>query len=173
MTTVEKTHEGLPKAKNNADDRVSRLDELQKIMVYPDWRMKAIVCTMASSCIRLGAWDYLVWEHIVPISRDGKLVTSKILIYAGDPEQYISFLTPEAFYELQKWMDFRKDSEEITGNSWVVRDLWNTRMCSRRRGFAGLADSPVRLKPFGKRLMEDALWSQGIRKRLHHASQSW
>jgi hypothetical protein len=39
---------GLPKAKNYADDRVPRLDELQKIMAYPDWRMKAIVCTMAS-----------------------------------------------------------------------------------------------------------------------------
>ncbi len=46
---------GLPKAKNYADDRVARLDEIQKIISYPDWRVKAIVCTMASSGIRLGA----------------------------------------------------------------------------------------------------------------------
>ncbi|HZD35449.1 MAG TPA: hypothetical protein VE130_09615 [Nitrososphaeraceae archaeon] len=46
-----------------------------------------------------------------------------------------------------------------------MRDLWNTRICSRRRGFSGLADCPVRLKSSGvKRLMEDAFWSQGIKK---------
>lgn len=101
---------GLPKAKNYADDRVARLDEIQKIISYPDWRVKAIVCTMASSGIRLGAWDSLRWEHIVPITKDGKVVAAKIKVYAGDQEQYFSFLTPEAFSELQKWMDFRKHS---------------------------------------------------------------
>ena len=86
-------------------------------MAYPDWRMKAIVCTMASSGIRLGAWDSLLWEHVTPIIRDGKLIAAKILVY-GDQEQYFSFLTPEALLELQKWMDFRKDSgERITGKS--------------------------------------------------------
>jgi hypothetical protein len=29
---------GLPKSKNYADDRVPRLDEIQKIITYPDWR---------------------------------------------------------------------------------------------------------------------------------------
>ena len=54
---------GLPKSRDYADDRVPRLDELQKILAYPDWRMKAIVCMMASSGIRLGAWDYLRWSN--------------------------------------------------------------------------------------------------------------
>jgi integrase len=159
---------GLPKAKNYADDRVPRIDEIQKIIAYPDWRMKAIVCTMASSGIRLGAWDYLSWENITPIIRDGQLVAAKIVVYAGDQEQYFSFLTPEAFSELQNWIDFRKNSgENITGKSCVMRDLWNTRVVSRRRGAVGLVNCPVRLKSSGiKRLMEDALWSQGIRKRL-------
>ena len=159
---------GLPKSKNYADDRIPRLDEIQKILAYPDWRMKAIVCTMASSGIRLGAWDFLLWEHITPITKDGHLVAAKILVYAGDQEQYLSFLTPEAYSALQKWMDFRKDAgEKITGKSWVMRDLWNTRVCSRRRGVVGRANNPVRLKSSGiKRLMEDALWSQGVRKRL-------
>jgi hypothetical protein len=65
-------------------------------------------------------------------------------------------------------MDFRKDSgEQVTGKSWVMRDLWNTRISSRRRGTVGIANRPVRLKSSGlKRLMKDALWSKGIRKRL-------
>jgi hypothetical protein len=73
---------GLPKAKNYADDRVPRLDEIQKIVEYPDWRMKAIVYTMVSSGIRLGAWEYLLWEHITPLYKDGKLVAAKIIVYS-------------------------------------------------------------------------------------------
>lgn len=52
---------------NYADDRVPRLDEIQRIVEYPDWRIKAIVYTMVSSRIRLGAWDYLLSEHITPL----------------------------------------------------------------------------------------------------------
>jgi hypothetical protein len=130
---------GLPRAKNYADDRVPRIDEIQKILEYPDWKMKAIVCTMASSGIRLGAWDFLLWEHITPITRGNNVIAARIVVYAGDQEQYISFLTPEAFSELQKWMDFRKNSGEmITRKSWVMRDLWNSRLCSRGHGAAGL-----------------------------------
>jgi hypothetical protein len=71
---------------------------------------------MASSGIRLGAWD-LLWEHITPITRDGNLV-AKILVYAGDGEQYFLFLTPEAHLEFQKWMEFRKSlGENVTGKS--------------------------------------------------------
>jgi hypothetical protein len=159
---------GLPKGKNYADDRVPRLDELQKIIAYPDWRMKAIVCTMVSSGIRLGAWDFLLWEHITPIYKEGVLVAAKIIVYAGDKEQYFSFLTPEAYLELKNWMEFRRNAgEHVTGNSWAMRDLWNTREYSRRRGRSGHPNDPVQLKSSGiKRLMEDALWSQGIRKRL-------
>ena len=159
---------GLPKAKNYADDRVPTIGEIQKIIGYPDWRIKAIVFTMASSGIRLGAWDLLKWGHIIPMKRDGLLVAAKIIVYADDPEQYFSFISPEAYLELKKWMDFRKDAGEgITKESWVMRDLWNTRLACRRGGNIGVALRPLRLKSSGiKRLMEDALWAQGIRKKL-------
>ncbi len=63
---------GLPKTKRYADDRAPTLEEIQKIAEYPDRRIKAIVYTMASSGIRLGAWDYLRWGHIIPIIRKWK-----------------------------------------------------------------------------------------------------
>lgn len=88
---------GLLKSKNYADDRVPRLDEIRRILSYPDWRMKAIVCTMAASGIRLGAWDTLLWEHIIPIIQNGTVVAAKIIVYAGDEEQYLSFLTQKPF----------------------------------------------------------------------------
>lgn len=46
--------------------------------------MKAIVCAMTSSGIRLGAWDFLLWEHITPITREGKLIAARIIVFAGD-----------------------------------------------------------------------------------------
>jgi hypothetical protein len=44
---------GLPRARRYADDRAPTLEEVQKIVEYPDRRIKAIVCTMVSSGIRL------------------------------------------------------------------------------------------------------------------------
>jgi site-specific recombinase XerD len=62
---------GLPKVRSFADDRAPTIDEIRKMMEYPDRRMKAIICTMDSSGIRLGAWDYLHWEDVEPIMKDG------------------------------------------------------------------------------------------------------
>ena len=89
---------GLPKGKMYADDRAPTLEEIQKIIEYPDRRMKPIVYTMASSGIRVGAWDYLKSSHISPIIRDGKLLAAKINVYAGEDDEYTTFITPEASY---------------------------------------------------------------------------
>ena len=56
----------VPKGKKYADDRIPTVEEIRKVVEYPDRRIKAIVCTMASSGIRIGAWDYLQWGHIRP-----------------------------------------------------------------------------------------------------------
>ena len=62
--TLEKDNKRASKGKSYADDRIPTIDEIQRLLVYPDRRIKAIVYTMASSGIRLGAWDYLRWGHI-------------------------------------------------------------------------------------------------------------
>lgn len=60
---------------------------------------------MASSGIRLGAWDYLQWQNIQPVERQGKIAAAKTIVYCGEDEGYFSLITPEAYYELQKWTD--------------------------------------------------------------------
>jgi integrase len=170
---------GLPKGRKYADDRAPSLEEIQKIIEYPDRRIKAIVYTMTSSGIRLGAWDYLRWEHIQPIRRkingnkdndnynekERDVLAAKIIVYSGEEgDEYFSFITPEAFYELEKWMDYRKSSgENISGKSWVLRNVWNTKIGFKR----GLVTEPEKLKSSGvKRIMEDALWTQRLRCKL-------
>jgi hypothetical protein len=59
---------GLPEKNNHANDRAPTKEELRKLVRYPDQRIKAIVCVMASSGIRLQAWDYLKWKHVTPIT---------------------------------------------------------------------------------------------------------
>ena len=74
---------GLPKGKKYADDRIPTIQEIKKVVEYPDRRIKGIVYTMASSGIRIGAWDYLQWGHIRPVKKDDEIVAAKLIVYAG------------------------------------------------------------------------------------------
>ena len=50
---------GIPSNKISANDRAPNLEEIKKLVEYPNRRIKPIVYTMASSGIRIGAWDYI------------------------------------------------------------------------------------------------------------------
>ena len=65
---------GMPRGRRYANDRAPTANEIKKMLAYPDRRIKPIILTMASSGIRLSAWDYLRWKHIVPIIEDGQIV---------------------------------------------------------------------------------------------------
>jgi integrase len=59
---------GLPRAGKATNDRAPTIEEIRKLVEYPDRRIKAIVYTMVSSGIRIGAWDYLKWKHVTLIN---------------------------------------------------------------------------------------------------------
>ena len=159
---------GFPRARSAANDRAPRLEEIKKLIEYPDRRIKPIILTMASSGCRIGAWDYLRWKHIIPIENtDGKIVAAKMIVYAGDIDEYYSAITPEAYFALKDWINYRvSHGEKVTGDSWVMRDKWQTSNIKYGAKF-GLATNPKKLKSPGvKRLIEHALWSQGLRNKL-------
>jgi hypothetical protein len=160
---------GLPRGKNYADDRIPTLEEIRKILEYPDRRIKAIVYTMTSSGIRLGAWDYLRWGDIRPIEKEGKVVAAKIIVYAGEDEEYFAVISKESLDALSDWMHYRENSGElIDENSWLMRDLWDTRVAQGR----GLVTKPKKLASSGiKRLIERAIWAQGLRKKLENGKK--
>ena len=155
---------GLPRGRMYADDRAPTLDKIHKIIEYPDRRMKPIVYTMASSGIRVGAWDHLKWNHVSPIVRDGKLLTAKINVYAGEDDEYITFITLEAYLSLESWIKYRSAcGEHVTKDSWVMRDLWNAAKLPKKEE-KGNINQPIKLQSIGvKRLVERALWAQGVR----------
>jgi hypothetical protein len=61
---VEENYKGPSEGKKIRDDRAPKIEEISKILEYPDRRIKPIVLTMVSSGIRLGAWNYLKWKNI-------------------------------------------------------------------------------------------------------------
>jgi hypothetical protein len=158
---------GIPKGRHASEDRVPTKDEIKKLLEYPDRRIKPIVLIMISSGIRLGAWDYLKWKHVIPIMDEEKnsgIIAAKIIVYAGDNEQYYSFITVEAYQALKDWMTYRESyGEKITGESWLMRNLWKT--TNMRYGSkTGLAQNPTRLKSSGiKSLVCKGLFQQNVR----------
>jgi hypothetical protein len=87
---------GLPRGIRYAEECAPKLQEICKITEYPNRRIKPIVYMMASSGIRVGAWNYLQWGHIIPIEQESKLVAARVMVYAGFEDAYFSYLIPEA-----------------------------------------------------------------------------
>jgi hypothetical protein len=141
----------MPKVKLYSNDRAPTVEELRKVVGFMDYRIKPIIYVMASSGIRVGAWDSLKWKHVRPITSaeyltwkraqeirekrhsdivitkedEEKIVAASLLVYADTADQYTSFMSPEAYHALKDYMDFRaRYGEKITGNSWLIRDVF-------------------------------------------------
>lgn len=155
---------GLPKAREVARDRAPTLEEIQKLIEYSDKRLKPIALTMASSGIRLGAWDYLKWKHIIPIEKDTRIVAAKVIVYNNEEsDEYWTFISDEAYFSLKDYIVYREQSgEKITGESWLIRNRWDSTTPSGGSRFN--VSNPIQLKSSGvKSLIIRALKSQGLR----------
>src|SRR5215203_2877443 len=160
----------IPTGRRDADDRVPTDEEIHRLIVYPDRRLKPIISTMISSGIRIESWNFLKWKHIdAKYENDdpnGKLLGAKIIVYAGEREQYFSFISPEAYTYLKSYRDYRDShGEVIDGNSWVMRDLFESTI---KNGVnLGKAKTPKKLTASGiKSLLERAATSEGLFKPL-------
>ena len=165
----------MPRARTFSNDRIPIVQEIRKLCEYPDRRIKPIMYTMCSSGIRVGAWEFLRWKHVIPIFDDktpGKVIAAKLIVYAGEPEEYETFCTPEAYHSLKDWMDFRgRFGEHITGDSWVMRQLFRVADLKPRKSPRGghytYAEEGQQLKSTAlNRLLLRAWQEQGLRESL-------
>jgi len=101
-----KISRGLPEGRRPANDRAPSIEEIRRLLEYPDRRIKAIIFTMVSSGIRIDAWDCLRWKDVIPLSdRRGEVIAAKLTVYGGDSEEYYAFVTPEAYILLKEWIE--------------------------------------------------------------------
>ena len=158
---------GIPKSSDTSNDRIPTIEEIQKLIEYPDRRLKPICYTMLSSGIRVGAWEYLRWGDVTPIEQGGDVVAAQVIVYSGEPEQYFSFITPEAYFALKEWISFRTShGEKITTHSWLMRDLWDTGLILKdpvktsnlRRGSYGISTVSQKISADGIRQIFNRAW---------------
>jgi integrase len=172
---------GLGKVKRVANDRAPTLEEIQRLIQYPDRRIKPIVLIMESSGIRIGAWEYLKWKHIRPLdrdgqpvdkdlpARDGQIAAAKISVYGGEEEEYFSFITPEAYQSLKEWMDFRAaNGEDIDEESPVMRDIF-----AFKYGRSTAKNPRMILAESVWKIIERGLKEQGIRQPLVNGTKRY
>lgn len=86
---------GLPHSSTVANDRAPTLEEIRRLIEYPDRRIKVIVYVMVSSGIRVDAWNYLKWKHITPIKNEktGQVIAAKMKVYDTLPDPYFLLLS--------------------------------------------------------------------------------
>ena len=164
---------GIPSGSEHSNDRIPTREEIKDMLQYPDRRLKPISYIMISSGIRIGAWEFLKWKDISPIyDQNNKIIAAKIIVYDGEPEQYFSFLTPEAYNALKEWMEFRANQgEKITAESWLMRDLWDTghilvnfKNSNLKKGTSGSVSMPKKAGSDSIRMIFNRAWRiQNIR----------
>jgi integrase len=69
---------GIKKGQRHSDDRPPSIEEIKKLLDYPDRRIKPIVLVIISSGIRISSWMYLKWKHFKPIERNSEIDAAKI-----------------------------------------------------------------------------------------------
>jgi integrase len=166
---------GIPSGKRASMDRAPTIQEIHKLLEFAhDERVKPLVLVMVSTGIRLGAWEYLKWKHVTPLyNSEGVLIAAKLIVYAGEPEQYYTFMTPEAYLSLKEWMDFRSSfGEKISGESWLLRDKWQTTHTDYG-GRYGMGAAPKKISTHSIRnLLQHIYFKQNIRKPLEKGQKN-
>jgi hypothetical protein len=163
----------VPSTSASADDRCPSLEELQSLIKYNNPRVRPFVLVMSSCGMSVEAWEYLRWGHIQPHERDGKIVAAKMYVNVGKRStrkrrQYYTYITPEAYFAVKEWMDYRAScGEKIEKESLIMRDAWQTTNIPHGKGAKGLATCPKKISYSGLlKIIDRAYWTQGLRQPL-------
>jgi integrase len=124
----------LPRSRRYALDRIPTVEEIREIVEAADIREKALTLVFVSSGIREGAIEHLrVEDYSLIRGEEQRILAGRLIIYSADPEQYVTFITPEACKALDKYLDFRRQhGEDVKKSSPLFRDKFDP-----IRGFYG------------------------------------
>ena len=92
----------FPPLEKRAGQGAYTTEDVEKILESAKSRKtRALIHLLAASGIRIGAINYLKLKHIKPM----KYSCRSVLVYAGDKEEYTTFLTPEACKALDSYIE--------------------------------------------------------------------
>jgi len=120
-------NEFVPNAKKVGQDRAPTLEEIRKIIDVADLRTKCLILYLCSSGARIGSVEWLRWRDIEEVEHNGQKF-ARVTIYRGDPEEYVSFVTPECYRLLLEYRERRGNiGEKVTPQSYVFATQGNAR----------------------------------------------
>jgi integrase len=145
----------LPSPRRFALDRIPTMEEIHKIVEHSDVRGKALTLVLCSSSIREGAIENLTVRNLKPVrvganEPDGTKQTrtlGRLTVYEGDvSDEYITFITPEAYDAVQSYLDWRREhGETITENSPLFRDKFDPLVTAYLTYDGGKPEEPKRM----------------------------
>ena len=96
-------------------------EEIQTMLSFAtDHRTKTLVYFLVSTGVRIGALETIKMKDIAEIED-----CNSVLVYEGQNEEYVTFLTPEASMAFDSYIKKREtDGEKITSNSPVFRSSY-------------------------------------------------
>ena len=171
----------LPRSRRYAVDRIPTLEEIREILDAADIRGKALTLLFLSSGVREGAIEYFQIQDYSTIERDDKIVAGRLVVYRGEPEMHVAFISVEAVNALNKYIQFRTDhGEQIIRNSPLFRETFDPIKGQNNQG----KQNPTELNPMTgaaiRQYYNRLLFSIGLRserKKRHdfsvHSFRKW
>jgi integrase len=103
-------------------------NQIRRLLEVCDDRIKVMVLMFASTGMSLGALPTLKMRNFrsVNIENDKQIKLYQITIYEGEPEEYITFCTPECSTAINSYLSYRERSgEEIAPNTPLIREQFD------------------------------------------------
>jgi len=112
-------NEFVPSTKKAGQDRAPTSDEIRRMIDVSDLRMKCLVLFLCSSGARIGSVPFLKWRDVEEVEVEGRKF-ARVAIYRGEPEEYVTFVTPECWRHWQEYKRWRENiGEKVTPTTHV------------------------------------------------------
>ena len=99
----------IPPARKFGKDRAPTVEEIRRILNYTEPRERALILGMASGGFRVGAVSYFTIADFTKLEGG----VGRLVIYRDEPEQYTTFVSPEAVRSLDDYLSMRKAGGEV------------------------------------------------------------
>ncbi len=150
-----------PKRKKVASDRAPTKEEIRALLQECDSRMRFFVLVCASCGVRRGWTSYASVKDLNRVTtsiNNMEVEFGRLVVYRGEPEEYVTFISPEAW---DAWLQYREEREAIgeiiTIDSPLIRDAWTHRFHLQNK-FEPEKAEKVGSKTLGNNLLE--LWQK-------------
>lgn len=102
--------------RERSTNRAYTIEEIKQMLEHTDQRGRVVVLLLASTGMRLGALPSLNIGDLKAVEYGTQKIYA-ITVYRGEPEEYVTFTTPECAKAIDNYIDFRKRIREVIKQS--------------------------------------------------------